>query len=149
MSHSKEIKTVVLTNPEELDQTPFSLLNQELINNEGKVLVGLVHRSLYGPMRGFYAIIKPKDPQMLHKYLNDPTEKVMGYKQEEIIVKFWEKTQLGTNMMVLPIEFIEDHDLQPREFENIIELHKHFMGLCKKAVPISMDPFYYRMGNIR
>lgn len=149
MSQSKEIKTIIPITPEKLAPTSFSLLEEELVKNDGKVLVGLVHRTVYGPMKGFYALIKPNNPQMLHKYLNAPAEKVLGYKQEELLVKFWEKTRLATNVMVLPMDLIKEHNLQPKEFENTIQLHNHFMELCKKAVPISVEPYYYRMGNIK
>jgi hypothetical protein len=149
MSNSKEIKTIIPMIPEKPNSTPFQLLEGELVENGGKVLVGLVHSSVYGPMKGFYAIVKPNNPQMLHKYLNAPSEKVLGYKQEELLVKFWEKTKLATNVMVLPMDLIKEHDLQPKEFENTIQLHNHFLEMAKKAVPMAMDPYYYRIGNIK
>ena len=148
MSQSKKLE-IIVTTPEKLDPTSFSLLEEELEKNGGKVLVGLVHRTVYGPMKGFYAIVKPNNPQMLHKYLNAPAEKVLGYKQEELLVKFWEKTRLATNVMVLPMELIKEHNLQPKEFENTIQLHNHFLEMAKRAVPMTMDPYYYRMGNIK
>jgi hypothetical protein len=51
--------------------------------------------------------------------------------------------------MVLPIKMVEEHKLEPLEFENTIQLHAHFMKLAKKAVPLSIDQWYYRKGELK
>jgi hypothetical protein len=151
MSQQKKFEDLQIISriaPEKPEPTPFELWEEALIEGKGKVLLGLVH-DFYGPMKDFYAYVRPTNQQMLHKYLDSPAVKVFGYKQEELIVEFWNKTKLGCRVMVLPMKMVEEHKLEPLEFENTIQLHTYFMKLARKAVPLSIDQWYYRKGELK
>jgi len=127
-------------------QTPIELLLEELAKNGDKVLVGLVHESMYGVLKGMFAIVKPNNPSQLHAYLNSPADSFS--KQENVVIKFWEKTQLATRIMVLPFEWIKSEKLNVPEFESIVEFNRHMLEKIQNA-PGMENPFFFRMGQIK
>jgi len=142
------IKTVVINDNSRTtySSTPLELLLQELDKHEGRVLVGLVHESLYGPAKGMFAIIKPNNPTQLHAYLNSPAKDFS--RQEDVVVKFWEKTQMATRMMVLPFEWVQELNLEVPEFESVKEFNTYMLQKVKEA-PGMENPWYFRVGDIK
>jgi hypothetical protein len=142
------IKTVVVNDNSRTtySSTPFELLLQELDKHEGRVLVGLVHESLYGPAKGMFAVIKPNNPTQLHAYLNSPAQNFS--RQEDVVVKFWEKTQMATRMMILPFEWVQELNLGVPEFESVKEFNTYMLKKVKEA-PGMENPWYFRVGDIK
>ena len=142
------IKTVVVNDNSRTtySSTPFELLIQELDKHEGRVLVGLVHESLYGPAKGMFAVIKPNNPTQLHAYLNSPAKDFS--RQEDVVVKFWEKTQMATRMMILPFEWVQELILEVPEFESVKEFNTYMLQKVKEA-PGMENPWYFRVGDIK
>ena len=148
MNKNQKPQTVIVNDNsgQTYQPTPIELLLGELAKNGDKVLVGLVHESMYGVMKGMFAIIKPNNPSQLHAYLNSPAD---GFsKQENVVTKFWEKTQLATRMMVLPFSWVESEKLNVPEFESTIEFNNHMLDKIKKS-PGMENPFYFRKGEIK
>lgn len=142
------IKTVVVNDNSRTtySSTPLELLLQELDKHEGRVLVGLVHESLYGPAKGMFAVIKPNNPTQLHAYLNSPAQDFS--RQEDVVVKFWEKTQMATRMMILPFEWVQELNLEVPEFESVKEFNTYMLQKVKEA-PGMENPWYFRKGEIK
>jgi len=142
------IKTVVVNDNSRTtySSTPLELLLQELDKHEGRVLVGLVHESLYGPAKGMFAVIKPNNPTQLHAYLNSPAKDFS--RQEDVVVKFWEKTQMATRMMILPFEWVQELNLEVPEFESVKEFNTYMLQKVKEA-PGMENPWYFRVGDIK
>lgn len=142
------IKTVVVNDNSRTtySSTPIELLLQELDKHEGRVLVGLVHESLYGPAKGMFAVIKPNNPTQLHAYLNSPAKDFS--RQEDVVVKFWEKTQMATRMMILPFEWVQELNLEVPEFESVKEFNTYMLQKVKEA-PGMENPWYFRVGDIK
>lgn len=142
------IKTVVVNDNSRTtySSTPLELLLQELDKHEGRVLVGLVHESLYGPAKGMFAVIKPNNPTQLHAYLNSPAKDFS--RQEDVVVKFWEKTQMATRMMILPFEWVKELNLEVPEFESVKEFNTYMLQKVKEA-PGMENPWYFRLGEIK
>ena len=148
MNKNSKPQTVIVNNNsgQTYQPTPIELLLVELAKNGDKVLIGLVHESMYVVMKGMFAIIKPNNPSQLHAYLNSPAD---GFsRQENVVTKFWEKTQLATRVMVLPFEWVKSEKLDVPEFESVVEFNRHMLDKIQKA-PGMENPFYFRMGQIK
>ncbi len=135
------------------DTTNISFLEDALIQNNGKLLVGLVHEGMYGPMKGMYALVKPLNIEAFHNYMNAMTKEnksnYLRQIQEELIAKFWEKSQLVVRVMVLPLELIEQYKLEPQTVNSGIEFNKLMLEKLKRVPNFSQNQWYFRMGEIK
>jgi len=152
----KKAKTILVA-PYPYEQKPaktdFSLLEDELIKNKGKLLVGLVHEGMYGIMKGMYALVQPNNVEAFHNYMNAMTKEnksnYLRQIQEELISKFWQKSQLVVRVMVLPSELIEEYKLEPETVNSGISFNKLMMEKLKRVPSFSQNQWYFRMGEIK
>ena len=136
----------IIVNPE-IPQTPKSSketlnsLKKELEVLEGKVFLGFVHPTLYGPVRNLNFILEGPNPEFLDKYLTDP--------QKDIVVDVWKETMMATQLMVLPWEMSLTCEINPPTFKTIKEseiyIRKKLADNKQKNIN---DPFFYRKGTI-
>jgi hypothetical protein len=135
------------------DTTNISFLEDALIQNKGKLLVGLVHEGMYGPMKGMHALVQPLNIEAFHNYMNALTKEnksvYLRQIQEELISKFWEKSQLVVRVMVLPIELIEQYNLQPQTVNSGISFNKLMLEKLKRVPNFSQNQWYFRKGEIK
>jgi hypothetical protein len=110
---------------------------ESMIKKDGKVLIYMVHESIYGPIRGLHFVLKNPNPKSLNDYLS---------KENKISISVWEKTMLATKPMILPISEIPNLETKPLEFDNL-EDGENF--IIKKVNSKSFeDPWYYRVGIV-
>jgi hypothetical protein len=136
----------IIVNPE-IPQTPKSSketlnsLKKELEVLGGKVFLGFVHPTLYGPVRNLNFILEGPNPEFLDKYLTNP--------QKDIVVDVWKETQMATQLMVLPWEMSLTCEINPPTFKTIKEseiyIRKKLADNKQKNIN---DPFFYRKGTI-
>lgn len=110
---------------------------ESIIARDGKVLIYMVHESLYGPIRGLHFVLKNPNPKSLNDYLK---------KENEITIKVWQKLMLATKPMIVPISEIPKLETKPLEFTNL-EDGENFI-IRKVNSKLFEDPWYYRMGTI-
>jgi hypothetical protein len=131
----------------EIPQTPKSSketinsLKKELEVLGGKVFLGFVHPTLYGPVRNLNFILEGPNPEFLDKYLTDP--------QKDIVIDVWKETMMATQLMVLPWEMSLTCEINPPTFKTIKEseiyIRKKLADNKQKNIN---DPFFYRKGTI-
>ena len=131
----------------EIPQTPKSSketlnsLKRELEVLGGKVFLGFVHPTLYGPVRNLNFILEGPNPEFLDKYLTDP--------QKDIVIDVWKETMMATQLMVLPWEMSLTCEINPPTFKTIKEseiyIRKKLADNKQKNIN---DPFFYRKGTI-
>jgi len=136
----------IIVNPE-IPQTPKSSketlnsLKKELEVLGGKVFLGFVHPTLYGPVRNLNFILEGPNPEFLDKYLTNP--------QKDIVVDVWKETMMATQLMVLPWEMSLTCEINPPTFKTIKEseiyIRKKLADNKQKNIN---DPFFYRKGTI-
>jgi hypothetical protein len=136
----------IIVNPE-IPQTPKSTketlnsLKKELEVLGGKVFLGFVHPTLYGPVRNLNFILEGPNPEFLDKYLTDP--------QKNIVIDVWKETMMATQLMVLPWEMSLTCEINPPTFKTIKEseiyIRKKLADNKQKNIN---DPFFYRKGTI-
>ena len=136
----------IIVNPE-IPQTPKSSketlnsLKKELEILGGKVFLGFVHPTLYGPVRNLNFILEGPNPEFLDKYLTDP--------QKDIVIDVWKETMMATQLMVLPWEMSLTCEINPPTFKTIKEseiyIRKKLADNKQKNIN---DPFFYRKGTI-
>jgi hypothetical protein len=110
---------------------------EEMIQKDGKVLIYMVHESVYGPIRGLHFVLKNPNPKSLDNYLK---------KENEISIKVWEKLMLATKPMIIPISEIPNLETPPTEFTNLEEAENFIIK--KVNSKLYEDPWYYRIGTI-
>jgi hypothetical protein len=135
-----------IVNPE-IPQTPKSTketlnsLKKELEVLGGKVFLGFVHPTLYGPVRNLNFILEGPNPEFLDKYLTDP--------QKDIVIDIWKETMMATQLMVLPWEMSLTCEINPPTFKTIKEseiyIRKKLADNKQKNIK---DHFFYRKGTI-
>jgi hypothetical protein len=136
----------IIVNPE-IPQTPKSSketlnsLKKELEVLGGKVFLGFVHPTLYGPVRNLNFILEGPNPEFLDKYLTNP--------QKDIVIDVWKETMMATQLMVLPWEMSLTCEINPPTFKTIKEseiyIRKKLADNKQKNIN---DPFFYRKGTI-
>jgi hypothetical protein len=131
----------------EIPQTPKS--TKETLNSlkkvlevlGGKVFLGFVHPTLYGPVRNLNFILEGPNPEFLDKYLTDP--------QKDIVIDIWKETMMATQLMVLPWEMSLTCEINPPTFKTIKEseiyIRKKLADNKQKNIK---DHFFYRKGTI-
>jgi hypothetical protein len=131
----------------EIPQTPKSSketlnsLKKELEVLGGKVFLGFVHPTLYGPVRNLNFILEGPNPEFLDKYLTNP--------QKDIVVDVWKETQMATQLMVLPWEMSLTCEINPPTFKTIKESEIYIRKkLADNKQNNLNDPFFYRKGTI-
>jgi len=136
----------IIVNPE-IPQTPKSSketlnsLKKELEILGGKVFLGFVHPTLYGPVRNLNFILEGPNPEFLDKYLTNP--------QKDIVVDVWKETQMATQLMVLPWEMSLTCEINPPTFKTIKESEIYIRKkLADNKQKNLNDPFFYRKGSI-
>lgn len=115
---------------------------EKFVKENGKVLLYMVHPNLYGPLKGVNGILKNPNIDELDSFLSDLT------KQEEIIIKVWEKTGMSTQLMILPLEALESIETKPKEFETLKEVISFMEEVIDKAPTLAEEPFYFREGKL-
>lgn len=110
---------------------------EQIIKRDGKVLIYMVHESLYGPIRGLHFVLKNPNPKFLDNYLK---------KENEISIKVWKKLMLATKPMIIPISEIPNLETKPLEFDNI-EDGENFI-IKKVNSKLYEDVWYYRVGIV-
>jgi hypothetical protein len=141
---SKINQIIVNPNPPQTPKSSKETLNslkKELEVLEGKVFLGFVHPTLYGPVRNLNFILEGPNPEFLDKYLTDP--------QKDIVVDVWKETMMATQLMVLPWEMSLTCEINPPTFKTIKEseiyIRKKLADNKQKNIN---DPFFYRKGTI-
>jgi hypothetical protein len=136
----------IIVNPE-IPQTPKSSketlnsLKKELEVLGGKVFLGFVHPTLYGPVRNLNFILEGPNPEFLDKYLTDP--------QKNIVIDVWKETMMATQLMVLPWEMSLTCEINPPIFKTIKESEIYIRKkLADNKLNNLNDPFFYRKGTI-
>lgn len=110
---------------------------EKIIAKDGKVLIYMVHESVYGPIRGLHFVLKNPNAKLLNSYLT---------KENEITLIVWKKLMLATKPMIIPISEIPNLETKPLEFDNL-EDGEEF--ITKKVnSKLFEDPWYYRVGTI-
>ena len=141
---SKINQIIVNPNPPQTPKSSKETLNslkKELEVLGGKVFLGFVHPTLYGPVRNLNFILEGPNPEFLDKYLTNP--------QKDIVVDVWKETQMATQLMVLPWEMSLTCEINPPTFKTIKEseiyIRKKLADNKQKNIN---DPFFYRKGTI-
>jgi hypothetical protein len=136
----------IIVNPE-IPQTPKSTketlnsLKKELEVLKGKVFLGFVHPTLYGPVRNLNFILENPNPEFLDKYLTDP--------RKDIVMDVWKSTMMATQLMVLPWEMSLTCEINPPTFKSIKESEIYIRKMLKENHQKNIDdPFFYRKGSI-
>ena len=130
-----------------IPQTPkpskesFNYLKKELEVLKGKIFLGFVHPTLYGPVRNLNFILENPNPEFLDKYLTDP--------QKDIVMDVWKSTMMATQLMVLPWEMSLTCEINPPTFKSIKESEIYIRKMLKENHQKNIDdPFFYRKGSI-
>lgn len=110
---------------------------EQIISRDGKVLIYMVHESLYGPIRGLHFVLKNPNPKLLDSYLR---------KENEISLIVWKKLMLATKPMIIPISEIPNLETKPLEFNNL-EDGEEFIAKKVKS-KLYEDVWYYRLGIV-
>jgi hypothetical protein len=142
---AQQIKQVITNTaiPEapKFNQESFEILKNELKVLGGKVFLGFVHPTLYGPVRNLNFILEGPNPEYLDKWLRDGEKK--------IIVDVWKETMMATQVMVLPWEMSLTCEINPPTFKSIKEAEAYIRKkLSDNKEKNSEDPFFYRRGTI-
>jgi hypothetical protein len=118
----------------------LNYLKKEIKERNGKVFLGFVHPTLYGPLRNLNFVLETSDPISLDKYIINPTK--------DIVSDIWKETMLATQLMVLPWEMIKDCEIKPQTFSSIKDSESYIRKKLKDNKPKDTDLFYYRLGKI-
>jgi hypothetical protein len=118
----------------------LNYLKKEIKEKNGKVFLGFVHPTLYGPLRNLNFILETSDPISLDKYITNPTK--------DIVSDIWKETMLATQLMVLPWEMIKDCEIKPQTFSSIKDSESYIRKKLRDNKPKDTDLFYYRLGKI-
>ena len=122
--------------------TPFEHLQKELKSLQGKVFIGWVHQTVYGPLRNLNFILEGLSAEEIENFLVD------GFRPTHL--KIWEHTMLQTVPMVLPWEMVYTAEIKPKVFKSIKEAETHISQTLEKnlkRIEKDKDPlFFYRIG---
>ena len=111
---------------------------EDVIKENGTVLIAMVHPHIYGPLRGLNFILKNPSPKVVNYYMMAGCESISTFT--------WEKTMMAVRPMVLPHEMISDMETPPIEVNSIKEGEDHIRKILESSV--AADPWYFRMGII-
>lgn len=119
----------------------LNCLKEEIKKRNGKVFLGFVHTSVYGPLRNLNFILETSNPIELDKYITNP--------QKSIAEDVWKETMLATQLMVLPWEMIKDCEIKPQTFSSTKDSETYIRKRLKDNKPKNTsDPFFYRIGTL-
>jgi len=114
---------------------------QNIFNEDGKFFIGVCHQNFYGPARGVNAILTKCEPDKIDDFM-------LSDRHQDICKRFWEKTGMASQVMILPAELIEECETPPQEFSELEDLLDHLEKQVDAAVDMGTDPYYYRLGII-
>jgi hypothetical protein len=142
---SQQVKEVIVNQviPEtpKFNQESFNTLKKELEVLGGKVFLGFVHPTLYGPVRNLNFILEGPNPEYLDKYLRDG--------QKKILIDVWKETMMATHVMVLPWEMSLTCEINPPSFKTLKEAEVYIRKKLEDNKQKNIDdPFFYRKGTI-
>lgn len=124
------------------EQTPKFQELKNVIEKEGKVILGLIH-NFYGPLRELNFIIQNPNPQEIAKYLDEG-------RNNPKIKNFYQTLHsyigIVPVMMVLPPEMLGMMKFKPKVVSNLREGERHILNIAEKHT-LQNDPFYFRMGQ--
>jgi hypothetical protein len=116
-------------------------LRKEIQNLGGKVFIGFVHPTLYGPVRNLNFILENPNPEYLDKWLTQ--------QEKRITVDVWKETMMATQAMVLPWEMSLTCEITPPTFGSIKEAEAYIRQKLEDNKQKNLDdPFFYRKGTI-
>ena len=116
-------------------------LKNEIKNLGGKVFLGFVHQSLYGPLRNLNFILENPNPEYLDHFLLNG--------QDKIVTDVWKETMLATRLMVLPWEMTYTTEITPPSFASLKEAQAYIRKKLQDNKQKNIDdPFFYRKGTI-
>jgi hypothetical protein len=137
----KLIVNEVIPQTPKFDQESFNTLKKELEVLGGKVFLGFVHPTLYGPVRNLNFILEGPNPEYLDKYLRDG--------QKKILIDVWKETMMATHVMVLPWEMSLTCEINPPSFKTLKEAEVYIRKKLEDNKQKNIDdPFFYRKGTI-
>jgi hypothetical protein len=141
---SQEVKKLIVNQviPEtpKFNQESFDTMKNELKVLGGKIFLGFVHPTLYGPVRNLNFILEGPNPEYLDKYLRDG--------QKKILIDVWKETMMATHVMVLPWEMTLTCEVNPPTFKSIKEAETYIRETLKRNKPKNeSDPYFYRKGT--
>ena len=119
-------------------ESQLAELSKLIKNNNGEVIIYIVHPTIYGPIRGLHFILTNPTPEKLNDYLQNPTESFCKILHSDL--------GLVVTPMVSGTFKVEEFEETPRKFNNIESAEEYILAKVKTA-PYK-DPFYYRKGII-
>jgi hypothetical protein len=138
-------------------------INKMINENDGKLLMGMVHH-VYGPLRGLNFILdKPNieevldamDSQEVEMSIEDQVKLIEEIKKREpknsidLKIKIWNETGLSPRLMVLPFELADQAENYPTVVKDIVGGIKEVTNVLKFTAPLqAQDTFFYRKGII-
>jgi hypothetical protein len=138
-------------------------INKMINDNDGKLLMGMVH-PVYGPLRGLNFILdKPNieeildvmDSQEVEMTLEDQfkfTEEIKNRDPKNALdlkLKIWTETGLSPMLMILPFELADQAENYPTVVNDILGGIKEVTTNLKFTAPLqAQDAFFYRKGII-
>ena len=119
------------------DKELFKELESE-IKKDGVLWLGMVHQTVYGPLRGLNFILKNPNPKEVHSHLTNGGMDAINF-------DVWSKTMLAARLMVLPREMVSLAETPPIEVNSIKEGEEHIRKMLKKG---DGDFWYFRVGIV-
>jgi hypothetical protein len=116
----------------------FSLLEKVIKDQNGLLLIAVVHESVYGPLRDLNFFLTNANPKEVAHYIDEGCQ--------ELAIDVWEKTRLAARPLILPIQTLEHFKTTPPEFGSIKQAEAYIRKKLKENPSMEEDPFYYRRG---
>lgn len=135
-----------------------------LDTNNGKLFMGMVHQ-IYGPLRGLNFLIENPDIESVLSLLDiqskgmemddqirllDEIKKGKKVKDiHDLTVKIWSETALASNLMILPVELIDQAENYPNTVNSLDEgISEIAKSLSFTSILQKQDPYFFRTGII-
>lgn len=116
----------------------FSLLEKVIKDQNGLLLMAVVHESAYGPLRDLNFILTNANAKEVSEYIDGGCQ--------DLAIDIWKKTMLAARPLVLPIQMLERFKNEPPEFGTIKEAEAYIRKKMDQNPSFEKDPYYYRKG---
>ena len=116
----------------------YKALEKVIKDQNGLLLMAVVHEDLYGPLRDLNFILLNANAKEVSEYIDGGCQ--------ELAIDIWEKTLLGARPLVLPLQMLAQFKNTPPEFATIKEAEVYIRRKLKENPSMEQDPFYYRKG---
>lgn len=107
-----------------------------MIKKDGTLLLGMVHPTVYGPLRGLNFILRNPNAKEVHSHMTNGGMNSINF-------DVWSKTMLAARLMLLPREMTSEAETPPIEVNSIKEGEEHIRKMLKKG---DGDFWYFRKG---